>query len=181
MATVLPWGELALFLVVALSESAFAAEALIACLIHEAAHIILCKALGGKFRGISPKGTGLLISYYPASISYGRELIVILSGAAANFLLCGISALAGNIEAATVNFAVGAVNLLPIKGLDGGEALFVITSFLKDENKACKLIGAVSTAFSVILWLCAIYYQLRLGSNLSLLLLSVFILITGLK
>lgn len=177
----LPWGELLVFTLIAISESEFSLILIISCLTHELAHLIVCKVLGGKLGGIYPNCAGLLISYYPADMSYFREAVVLLAGSFANLVL-GLIFLCFDVpRISVVNVAVGLLNLLPMKGLDGGEVMYLLMSYFINEYSAYKIVRIISAFLAILFWLGIVFYELRLGINISLLLLSVYILVIGLK
>lgn len=174
------WGEIALFLLIFFSESGSPQIALVSAVLHEFAHLLTCVIVGGKPRSIAPKRTGFAISYSNCGISYTKELLIILSGPIFNIAVGAILAYTGHDSAANVNFGLGVINLLPLIGLDGAGALYTFCSGLAGERIASRIVRYVSTTVSVILWICTVWYELRYGTNLSLLAVSVYILLLGL-
>ena len=82
----------------------------------------------------------------------------------------------GGMLFAMVSLTLSAVNLLPVKGLDGGVVTEHLLERLYIPEKAERISCILSGIFAVLLWLTALRIQLRVGTNISLLALSVCIL-----
>lgn len=176
--TVISWLELYIFLVIALSEYVFSAAVISAFLIHEISHIAVCYALGGKIRSIKPAVCGLKISYGPSVMSYSRELAVIFAGSVVN-LLVGFACVAVMPSPfAYVNISLGAVNIIPVKGLDGGAAVYTAISYFAGEKRAERAVGIISVICSVCLWLATVYCQLRISINIGILMTAVYVMLS---
>lgn len=127
----------------------------IACLIHEAGHIIAVRLTGGDVQQIDFSWTGIkMTASPPASLKAG--LLVQLSGPAANLLTFLVLILAGNTGyLAIFSLAEGLFNLLPYSFLDGGAALDMLAEGAVNEPLLRKLYTAlrltVTAAIAVFL------------------------------
>lgn len=93
---------------------------LLAAGLHEAGHLLALWALGIPFWGLELRGSGAVIRGDLAGEP--REAWVMLAGPGVNLLLALL--LRRSFPCFTLwNLALGAWNLLPIRGLDGGQAL----------------------------------------------------------
>ena len=124
-------------------------------LVHELSHIVTICLLGGKELTLKGHSTGFRI---PVSdmLSYRREILVFLSGPAANILIFFLtlpfqSALMGYIGVlGYINLATGISNLLPIEGYDGYGALSTLCKSL-GSTKALKHLECFSFIFSILI------------------------------
>ena len=97
--------------------------------VHEGGHLLylLLARLPLGEAELSPRG--LILSLVPGCHpSPGQSLVLNLSGCGANFLAAATLALLpvggmGTLRLSAVNTALGLANLLPVPGLDGGQAL----------------------------------------------------------
>ena len=98
---------------------------LAAAAVHEAGHVTACIAMGGRVEVLTLSAVGAELKLdYPSVISYGRENIVLLSGAAANLVLGAVSYFLGLYQMAYISVGLGVFNLLPITPLDGGRIFY---------------------------------------------------------
>ena len=157
--------------------------------LHEAAHLAalwLCGARGLRF---ASSALGFRLCYAAASLSRRSRLAVTLAGCAENIAFAAVTILicafcrvpatltSSALRFAAINLSLAAFNLLPIEGLDGGEALAVILSDRVEPRRAYAVCRAASLAFALALWLFAAYVQLRLATAPEILLASSVLLI----
>lgn len=118
---------------------------LLACLLHEAGHIAMAAAMGGRVVELSLSVVGAeLRIHYDTPLNYGQESMVALAGPAVN-LLSGILSMAlGWRLAAALSLAAGIFNLLPILPLDGGRVVYGLLASRLDSDWAERLMTALS-------------------------------------
>ena len=152
-----------------------------AVLVHEAGHITAMAAQGVGIAEIVFLPCGIDIRRKNKFISYKSEILISLCGCGVNLIVfacfCRLRGYGGFF--AWVNLIYCAVNLLPITGLDGGEAL---RSFLKsffDPRKADKIMKRTSFVFCVLLWICGVYILIVLNGNFSVFAMSVFLFVSS--
>lgn len=111
-------------------ESGFRPLALIlsAAILHELGHFIVLRLCGASVRGVKLGVLGAVMEADRSRLSYGTELLALLAGPLTN-LLCAAAltvparTMPGIYAASGTHLALGAFNLLPIRPLDGGQAL----------------------------------------------------------
>ena len=101
-----------------------------AAAVHELGHWAVLKALGARTLGLRIGVLGAVLAVDSRGLSYGQELAAVLAGPAANLLSAAVLAGVGMETAAGAHIVLGIFNLLPIRPLDGGRALYLGTSWL---------------------------------------------------
>lgn len=97
----------------------------LACILHELGHWAAITLLGGRVRSLHLTVVGAEMKLDPCRpLSYGREVAAALAGPAVNLFLLWFSLRTGRYLFAGLNLCYGLLNLLPIRSLDGGRALF---------------------------------------------------------
>ena len=140
-----------------------AADLLLALAVHELAHVLAIRMLGGRIVSLAPAGFGFRLRYTGSLLSRRARFTAAIAGAAANFLIAFTSAMFGALRLAAVNIVLAVFNLLPIDGLDGGEALASILSVDGTGYTAGKICSVVSVVTAAVLWMVSVYIQLRVA------------------
>lgn len=120
------------------------------------------------------------MSYFSGTLPYGKELCVISSGCAAGLFLAAVSKLCGYPELAEINIALCAVNAFPAKGLDGGEFLLTLCEWIGGV-RAYRVGERLLTVTAVLFWGAAVYCELCVYENITLLFIAVYILFRTLR
>ena len=137
---------------------------LAAVILHEMGHFLGAAVTGTPIRRFDVGAGGLHLDFAMETVSYGRELAVLLSGSLFGFLsLLWIHAPEYRICALGLNLA----NLLPITGLDGGGILYCLLHRLTGGDTADRICRMVSLAAAVLFWLGGMWIVLRVGPNLT--------------
>lgn len=103
-----------------------------AAALHELGHWIALCMLGAKAAALRLSVLGAAMEVDSGRLSYGGELAAVLAGPAANLLAALVlTALGGGRWPAAVgaNLVLCAFNLLPVRPLDGGRALYLLVSW----------------------------------------------------
>ena len=137
-----------------------------AAALHEGGHLLYMALAGlplGEVR-LTPLGLNLTLRG-ELPLSPGRELLLNLSGCAANLLAAALFPCLpgggmGALRFSAVNLALGAANLLPVPGLDGAQALAALLELAlgweQGERAArlllrgCCLLGAAAVGLSIL-------------------------------
>lgn len=105
-----------------LMEPDLLAPTFFAAAVHEAGHVAVLWAVGGRVEGFALGALGARLRM-SGGLSYARELPVALAGPACSVLLALGAAGAGWFLTAGISLALGLFNLLPVLPLDGGRAV----------------------------------------------------------
>ena len=168
----------ALFLAFAVLSVPHPIAFLFAVGIHELSHIAAARLFGwGKaWRVTSFTGFGICYSGVHSVLS---RLCVSLAGCAAGIIVYFIPALDGNFR--LYSLGLSCLNLLPVRGLDGGEAfLCAAEAFLSPVGAWC-VFRAVSVCCTLILCGICIAVQLKAGPNLTLVAVTLFLTVKALE
>lgn len=164
--------------------SIYTALVLISAFLHEAGHLIAMKIFGVEIYSITVLPFGAVIRSDASSLSYRREATVALSGAAVNLACaasCGISFLfINNIHImffGICNLFLAAVNLIPVKSLDGARALEAILYMYIPIHKVRDCMESVSYFSFVVLTVAALVLLSATGCNFSLVIMCVYLFI----
>ena len=114
--------------------------------------------------------------------AYSAELAVAVGGPLASLLAAALAFPLGSVWAgaslfAAVSLGLGLLNLLPVRGLDGGRMLSCGLSLLLGERAADVTLRVTTGLFLGGLWLLSVYCLLRLGETLTLFTFSLCLLL----
>lgn len=153
-----------------------------AFVIHEGGHIIAAKLLHVRLQSVKGGFCGIRMRYDFSCVRPWQEIAVCMAGsffgilAAGIGILLGVASTDGGLYFILSSAALSAVNMLPVRGLDGGSILMCILETTLFPEKAWNISKRISTVTSVLFWIASLWIQLRIGVNLSMLLLSLYFL-----
>jgi stage IV sporulation protein FB len=143
-----------------------------AALLHELGHIAAAWGWGIPIKALRLDLFGARMELW-GLIPYRAELAVAAGGPLVSLLAVSFALSLGGHRAgaylfAAVSLGLGGLNLLPVRGLDGGRMLFCLLAMLLGE-RAADVILRVTTGLALGgLWLLSVYALLRAGEALSL-------------
>ena len=180
-----------------------------AAALHELGHIVAAKRLKIKLKAVRIGIFGAKIETDERLISYKSELILAIAGPAANLLTAAIalaiakligcspealldgaaelltsgqSGVAGYIGFFSASsFAHAATNLMPIKRLDGGRALYCTIAAISNERIADRVLIAATAVSLFIIWTASLYLMLRISSGIGIYVFAACIFMTSLR
>ncbi len=152
-------------------------------LVHESGHLLMMTAVGNKPQAVSFEITGMNIIRQPDyKISVKNEILIALGGPIANLMCFAISVVSlcfnkneNILTFGCVNLILMIFNLLPIKQLDGGMALYFILSKKYDNNISSNILKITSVFFIAVIYLWGIYVLVSSGYNISLIIIAIFL------
>ena len=128
--------------------------------VHESGHWLVLRILGAAPCCLRAGVLGLVMELDSRRLSYGGELAAVLAGPCANVLCaCVLTAMKPEWDAAVgAQLVLGVFNLLPVRPLDGGRALYLVGAWLFDPDWGERIVRTVGglTAFFCgggLLWL----------------------------
>ena len=156
-------------IILAITDTQYFPALLLSISIHELGHILVAKLrhielsafnLGIFGAGLVP--TGMLFSYTD-------EILLCLGGPLFNFLSAGlvihIFKLSFDSLFVQASFALGALNMLPILGFDGGRILYAILQKHLPQNISKLIMKSLSFTFIFSLWVFSLYVMIRVGAS----------------
>ena len=153
---------------------------LLAALLHELGHILCARLLGIPLTGCSVRPCGAFLSFDFSRTSYRREGCVHLAGAGAG-ILSAVLALLRFGEAAEafagISVVLAAVNLLPVRGFDGGGVLHCLLSAVLPPEISDRVCRAVSLTVILFLWTAVLWVELRVRADAAMLCFVLYVMI----
>ena len=116
---------------------------------HELGHILVLHLCGAQIRRLRISVLGAVLET-GGRMGYGQELAAALAGPLFNLLAAAVLGGLGCMTAAGANGVLCAFNLLPVRPLDGGRALYLLLAWLAGPGTAewgCRWVG-ISTALA---------------------------------
>ena len=144
---------------------------LFAAAAHELGHYLALRLQGAAVTGLRLSPWGAVMDCRRDQLSYGGELLALLAGPLANLVLSAALCLAPHPPETLIcaGLVLGGFNLLPLRRLDGGEALRCGLSYFLGPERGEQIAAAVSRLTAAHgAGLCALV-MLRGGGNLFLL------------
>lgn len=160
----------------------FALLTFAAAAVHELGHLLTALLARAPVREVAVWPLGAVITL-GEPCSYRADIAVKLAGGAANFIAAAVCVFmrgalrpTGAADAAAVYFiicclALAGFNLLPIRTLDGGEALYSLLCIKFGPDAAERAARVVSACALFPLWIASGWLLFYTGYNLTLLLL----------
>ena len=167
-----------------LLDPAVSAGVLLSAALHECGHLLALRLFGGRQLRLRLGLPGAEIRYDGKRLSYGKEALCALAGPCAS-LLCGalLSLLGHRLGQTALYIPAGAAvlqgffNLLPLRCLDGGRALYMCLCARRGIAQAEKALCLLSCGGALALLLLGLWLALRTRRNFSLLFLGAWLLL----
>lgn len=176
-----PFTVMIAFLLI-VDKTGLMSASLAAVAVHELGHIIAMRALKCLPKEISLRFGGILICG-SAYCTFGENAVISFSGPFANFLIFGalypLGVLSGSLylkSFAVVQAVEGAMNLFPVKGLDGGTLIKLFLNYLNIKRREL-VFNIISFTASVAIFVVGTAVAVENVSNPSLLLLGIYLII----
>lgn len=156
---------------------------IVSSLFHEMGHLLTMSAVGNKPQAVRFEITGMNIKRQQSiKISTKNELLIALGGPFANgvlFVICCFAICFYKSEflltVACINLILMTFNLLPVKRLDGGMALYFLLSRRFDAEFCSKILKITSIVFITLIYVWGIYVFVSSGYNFSVIIIAIFL------
>lgn len=148
-----------------------------ASILHEAGHFIAMYALGCRPAQVIVGFFGVCVVQDPTALmSYRHSRTVALAGPAVNLLTFLVMlALTGLSMPCLVHLIFGMFNLMPVEPLDGGQALYYTLLGHMEEERAGRILTAVSILTLIPMATAGFYLLIRSGYNFTLIAVSLYL------
>ena len=143
-----------------------------AAVCHELGHWLVLRRVGGRIQRLHITVFGAEMQVDDRRISYGGELLAVTAGPGCNLLLWALLSLTGwppLAPFAGAHLILGALNLLPVRPMDGGRLLWLLTALCTEPYTADRVAYAVGAVASAALLVLCLYLTLTTGAGLFLL------------
>ena len=158
-------------------QSGMAAWCVAASAMHETGHFLALVLLGSRPESVTLGVFGMRVVPRPQNrLSYRQNIVVSLAGPAVNLISFAVLFSVGGWSVpASVHFMLGAMNLMPVEPLDGGQILYQLLALWKDETFAERTAFAVSLCTLAPLAAAGFYVLIDSGYNFTLLMLALYL------
>lgn len=133
----------------------------IAMAVHELGHFLAVVLVGGRVRRLKFEFVGLEMDCSTDNVSYWGEIFIAMSGPLFNLILAYAAAYYGKYYLsqdayylAGTSLVLGIFNALPVKQLDGGRAIYMLTAWLFGINIA-EIVVCTTSCVTIFLLLAA--------------------------
>ena len=148
-------------------------SAFLAAAFHELGHLCAARLLRIPIRRLRLDLLGARLDTVGRLLSYGEEWLLCWAGPMFSLIMSvalsvfwEISLFARLLSCASL--LLGLLNLLPIRGFDGGRMLAAAVSVTLGEGAAEYVLRLTSFLFLFLLWAVSVFFLLRAGDGLSL-------------
>ncbi len=159
---------------------------IISSIIHEIGHLTMMLITDNKPQKVKFEIVGInIVRNQEINISIKNEILIALGGPIFNgvaLLICSVVLCFYNSEMAMtiacINLILMTFNLLPIKRLDGGMALFFVLSQKFTSNISSKIVKVTSVIFIIPIYIWGLYVLVSTKYNISLIIIAIFLTIS---
>ena len=155
-------------------ERQLALAALLSIALHEFGHLAAARISGIQISEFKTSIYGARISASYELFSYKDEIFLCAMGPLMNFILALFLLPIYNatknqfiLNIIASSLFLGALNLLPIKGFDGGRIFLSLLNIFCPQEIASKIISALSFCVIFVLWSISVYLLIVANAGLS--------------
>ncbi len=159
-------------------KSNFTLLCLLTSFLHEAGHALAMLIVHDRPRRVTMGIFGICVERAPERcLGYRKTAVVSLAGPIVNVFCFTLLWCLHQSTAALIHAGVALFNLLPIISLDGGEALYALLCLSMREEKALRVIRAVSLLLIFPIAVVGFYLLFSESRNFTLLMMSGYLLL----
>ncbi len=150
---------------------------LIASLIHELGHLLVIIYFGGRVDGIRLKAFAAEIKINERQFSYKKESLISLAGPIMNLFSGCISIIFTGVNTfAVASLLLGFFHLMPVDGMDGGNA---IKALVLENGRGMLMLKMISAVFTFLLFIFGIYIFIITRFNFSCIVMALLLIFEG--
>ena len=168
--------------IVAFDKSGSVLLCFIFILFHELSHILTMCFCGVKINTVAFEPFGIYIEKQEKYLSPKQNYLILISGCVFNFaaffcfaLLFYFSQNKNFLNCSLINFSLFIFNALPIRNLDGGEALLLLLSEFELAQNPLNTVKSISLVCCACLFVLGIILCVKVRFNLSLIIVSLYL------
>ena len=156
-----------------LDTSLLCAAVLLAAGVHELGHLLAARLLRVRMTSLRVDFLGARLDASGRLLTYGEEWLLCAAGPIFSLFFSALLSPLWEIgffwvQVSCASVLLGALNLFPVKGFDGGRMLCSAVSYFGGEEKGEATLRWSSILSVLLLWGVAVYFLLRVGDGLSL-------------
>lgn len=156
---------------------------ILSSLLHETGHLIVMCSLNNYPQCVRLEITGMNIKRQPSvKISTKNEIFIALGGPFINAVVLFVSCVLlcffqseKILTTACVNLILMTFNLLPVKRLDGGMALYFLLTKKFNTDICSKILIITSIIFIFLIYIWGIYVFVSTNYNITVLIIAIFL------
>ncbi len=156
---------------------------ILSSLLHETGHLVVMCSLNNYPQCVRLEFTGMNIKRQPSvKISTKNEIFIALGGPLINAVVLLVSCVLlcffeseKILTIACVNLILMTFNLLPVKRLDGGMALYFLLSKKFSSDICAKVLKTTSIIFIILIYIWGIYVFVSTNYNITVLIIAIFL------
>ena len=173
------WFPAMVIVMLSLGDAAFSLQCLVASFLHECGHFIAMLCLNDRPSRVYFGAFGVRVERArEEQTGYRSQALISLAGPCTNLLCAAVLYAANGLTSMMLIHAVlGGFNLLPVTGMDGGEALYRLLCLFACENTAHKVCLFLSILILLPLAALGFYVLLHTRGNPSLRILSTYLIL----
>lgn len=123
-------------------------------MVHELGHYLILNWYRVEISEFQINAFGAVLKVDTSNLSYGEEFLVVAAGPAANFLCASLLALGERPEWEVLigcNIVLCIFNLMPLRFLDGGRMLYLLTAWLTGPQVAEQCLRWFEVVFAALI------------------------------
>ena len=165
-----------------LFDTGFVLESFLAVCAHEGAHLLCMLVCGASAQAVRFEAFGILIERGEDALSFGKNIMIMLSGCAWNLVLfCALFCVylrdGSQVLSrfALINLALFFINILPVTGLDGGAVLSAVLTRKYGEENGLNKANIASIMTCAFVFVSGMILSFKVRFNLSLCAFSLYL------
>ena len=157
--------------VIFVTSSSYLPALILSVAIHECGHVAAARICGIRLSELNLGIFGAALTPSDSIYSYKKEVLLCLGGPAFNFISAFLyHSITKNTDSLFIvsSLSLGILNLLPIKGFDGGRICEAMLCIILGPQKSTGIINLISFFCLFGTWTISVYLLIKASASLSL-------------